>query len=141
MIKRRFLTRLISIILFIVTFQILGIMLLVSLVMNPTLEEFKTILIHPLPMAYGLVAIYFVIVYIYIRPVLLYLNLENKGESLDSRQIYSAQDRCMNLAYFLAGLSFPAYVIGGVAGQIAVLPQVQDGGAGEKATLVIEFYS
>jgi methyl-accepting chemotaxis protein len=118
--KSGFLGRLISVVLPIVSLHVMGIELLIYFVMNPTLDEFKLMLLYPIPVAAGLVIIYCVIVYIYSRPILRFLETDGKGEKLAESQIHSVQDRCVSLPYFLAALSFPAYILGATLGVLIV---------------------
>ncbi len=114
--RHGFLIRTLSVILLVVSFHILGMQLLLFFVVSPPLNEIPTILTTPLPLATTLVGTYIVIFIFYSRPVFLFLRAEKKGEKPSESQVQSAQDRCINLAYFLAALSFPAYIIGGTGG-------------------------
>ncbi len=120
--KRRFLGRLLGVILPIVFLQAIGFEILIYFVMSPTSDEFKIMLTYPLPPAITIIIIYFVIVGVYSRPISLFLETDEKGEGLDESLLRSVQDRCMNLAYFLAALSFPAYITGMVIGVLIVTP-------------------
>lgn len=114
--KRRFLGLMIGIILIVVYFHIMGIELLVYFVMNATTNDLKKMLIYPIPVEIILIGIYIAIVYVYIRPVRAFLDADQKGEELNETEILAVQDRCVNLAYFLPALSFPAYILGGTFG-------------------------
>jgi len=120
----KFFGRLLSVILPVVSFHIMGIELLLYFVMAPTVDEFKLMLIHPLPLATSLVFAYCVIVYFYSRPIRLFLNADGRGEGLDESRLQPVQDRCINLSYFLAALSFPAYIIGGAGGVLIIGPRL-----------------
>ncbi len=118
--SNRFLARVLLIILTIVSFHILGIEVLISFVMAPTLDEFKRMLVYPLPIAVPMVGLYCVVVYFYCKPVRDFLDSINNGRDTSRETVRAAQDRCISLAYFLAALSFPAYILGGSGGAYLV---------------------
>ncbi len=111
-----FLTRVVAVILSVVTFHILGIEFLIFFVLSPSLEEFLAMLLCPLPLAVSLVFAYMVITYYFLKPVLLFLRTVGDAITPDAELIKKAQNRCLNLSYFLSALSFPAYILGGTGG-------------------------
>ncbi len=113
---RQFFARIVVIILSVVTFHILGIEILVFFIMAPTWAECVTILTSPLPVAIPLVASYIIIAYYYVRPIRDFLAVLEKGTTPAPQLIRTAESRCINLPYFLSGLSFPAYILGGIFG-------------------------
>jgi len=118
--KRRFFGRLVGVILPIVFLQSIGFEILMYFVMSLTFDEFKIMLTYPLLPAIAIIIIYFVIVGLYSRPIFLFLEADEKGERLDEGLMRSVQDRCVNHPYFLAALSFPAYITGMVIGILIV---------------------
>ena len=111
-----FLARLATVILSVVTFHILGIEFLIFFVMTPSAHEFLIMLLYPLPLAIVLIISYLIITYRFISPVLLLFKTVNEHHVPDTGLIRLAQDRCINLSYFLSALSFPAYILGGTGG-------------------------
>ena len=113
---QQFLFRVAVIILGVVNFHILGIELLIIFITDPSLKEILVILIHPLPVAIPLIITYMVITFFYIRPIYNFLTETENGVVSSPELIKTATNRTINLAYFLAGLSFPAYILGGIFG-------------------------
>ena len=111
-----FLARLVTVILSVVTFHILGIEFLIFFVMTPSAHEFLAMLLYPLPLAIALITTYIVVTYRFIKPVLLLFKTVKDNQIPDTGLIRLAQDRCINLSYFLSALSFPAYILGGTGG-------------------------
>ena len=114
--KFKFAGRVLALILLVVSFHTLGIELLLFFVADTPLKELKLIITMPLPWAISLIGAYCAITYFYCRPVMMLLDADAKGKSSDSSQIETVQNRCINLPYFLAALSFPAYIAGGTGG-------------------------
>ncbi|UCD84299.1 MAG: methyl-accepting chemotaxis protein [Deltaproteobacteria bacterium] len=114
--KQKFFGRVLGIILITVYSLIMMIELLIYFVMNATPDDFRRMIIYPIPVELVLVGSYIAIVYVYLRPVLAFLEADQKGEHLYEAEVLSVQDRCVNLAYFLAALSFPAFILGGALG-------------------------
>ncbi|MEW6077785.1 MAG: methyl-accepting chemotaxis protein [Thermodesulfobacteriota bacterium] len=114
--SKKFMTRVLTVILAAVTFHILGIEFLIFFVMAPSVREFAAMLLYPLPLAVALIIAYIVITGYFLKPVLLLLRKIENGSSPEDGLLALAQDRCINLSYFLSGLSFPAYIIGGGGG-------------------------
>jgi methyl-accepting chemotaxis protein len=122
--RSKFKRRLFFIIISVVSFHILGIEALLYFVMDPSFDEFVWMLIYPLPLAVPLVAIYCLLtVYLFCRPIFKFIDAENNGDQIDEGLVKSALNRSVNLQYWLAAMSFPAYMIGGGggAGIVAVL--------------------
>ena len=111
-----FLARLITVIISVVTFHILGIEFLIFFVMTPSAHEFLIMLLYPLPLAVILIITYIIITYRFIKPILALFKTINEHHVPDTGLIRLAQDRCINLSYFLSALSFPAYILGGTGG-------------------------
>ena len=114
--KFKFSGKVLFLILAVVSFHTLGIELLLYFVTDTPLNELKLILSLPLPLAIGLIGTYCVISFYYCRPINMFLDADTKGKNVDFEQIQTVQNRCINLPYFLAGLSFPAYIAGGAGG-------------------------
>lgn len=112
--KLKFLGRLFGIILMVGTFQIMLMTILYYHIMNAVIDEFKYMMIYPLPMAYTVIGAFLVIVYYFSRPILLFIEADEKGEEFKADQIFNVQDRLMNLPLFIAAWSFPAFSVGGV---------------------------
>ncbi len=115
----------VGIILIVVCSLIMVIELLIYFVMNATLNDLKRMLIYPLPVEIVLIGVYVMAVYFYCRPILVFLEADQKGEELSETEVLSAQDRCVNLAYFLAALSFPAFILGGAFGVLMAAPIIK----------------
>lgn len=98
------------------TFNILLMELLVICIMGPTPREVITVLASPLPVAIPLLTVHILVSLRYLRPVRQFL--QNTAEGIESTPelVKTAEDRIINLAYFLSLLSFPAYILGGVFG-------------------------
>jgi methyl-accepting chemotaxis protein len=114
--SEKFSVRVVAVILTIVTFHILGIELLIFFVMAPSPREFAAMLLYPLPLAITLIITYIIITYYFLKPVLLLFQQIENAIAPDTALIRLAQDRCVNLSYFLSALSFPAYILGGTGG-------------------------
>ncbi len=112
----QFLTRVAIIIIGVGGFNILCMELLITFIMAPTLKEFVTILSSPLPVAIPLLSTHVIISMLYLRPVRQFLAEIAEGVLPSPELIKTATNRTINLAYFLALLSFPAYVLGGILG-------------------------
>lgn len=118
--KLKFLGRIFGTILLVGTFQIMLMTILYYHIMNAVIDEFKYMMIYPLPMAYTVIGAFLVIVYYFLRPSLLFIEADEKGEKFKPDQIFNIQDRIMNLPLFIAAWSFPAFSIGGVLAALII---------------------
>ncbi len=112
----QFLWRVAAIIIGVGTFNILGMELLIICIMGPTLKELPIIMISPLPAAIPLLGGHILISIYYLRPVRAFLEQIDLDKTPDPELITSAEARVIDLTYFLALLSFPAYILGGIFG-------------------------
>jgi len=118
--KHVLLGRIYSTILIVATFQILLMDIFYYYILDAVPEEFKYILIYPLPMAYGVVGAFLVILYFYVHPILRFIEAEEAGEKPGESDIFKIQSRLMNLPYFVAGMSFPAFITGGLLAAVII---------------------
>ena len=112
----QFLSRVAIIIIGVGTFNILAMELLIICIMAPSLREILTILISPLPAAIPLLTGHILLSFYYLRPVRRFLTEMELGVEPAPELVKTAEDRIVNLAYTLAALSFPAYILGGIFG-------------------------
>ena len=114
MVRSKFLRRLLFTIISIVTFHILGIETLLIFVIDPPFKEIFLMLLYPLPIAFILVLLYCLLtIFYFCRPILKFANADDNEDEIDEELIKAALNRSVNLQYWLAGLSFPAYMAGG----------------------------
>lgn len=118
-----FFVRVISGVIAIVLFYIIGIEFLIFFVMAPSPDEFMTMLLYPLPLVIILIAVFVIITYYFLKPVLLLFQSNENNAAPDIDLFRVAEDRCINLSYFLSAISFPAYILGG-AGGVWIVRQV-----------------
>jgi len=102
------------------TFQIALMDVYYFYITNAVLREFKYILIYPLPMAYAVVAVFCVVIYWHCRPILDFIEKDMRGEKLEKERLFRIQDRLINLPYFIALASFPAFIVGGVLATVVI---------------------
>ena len=113
---RRFFFRVVGVGALLALFQILGMELLIFYLTTPTLPEIWKMATIPGPVVNGLLAAFFVCVYLYLRPLLRFLGKLRRGEEPEADEARRVQDRSVNFPYVLAVLAYPFYMIGGPLG-------------------------
>ncbi len=118
--KSRFLARVLGSIFLVGTFQIALMEVLYYYIMHAVPGEFKYMVIYPLPMAYCVIGSFCVVIYFYCKPILRFIDADNEGETPEEGEVLTTQDRLINLPYFIAVASFPAFIIGGVLASLII---------------------
>ena len=112
----RFILRMVAMGAVLAVFQIAGMELLVFYITKPTGPQLFQMLNIPGPMSAGLLVLFFGCAYLYLRPVLAFLNRVKTGIPFSDEEAILVQDRSATFPYFMALLAFPFYVIGGPLG-------------------------
>jgi len=81
-------------------------------VMHPTFEDGIAMLNLPGPIVMTSLAIFYALVYLYLRPVLKFIDRFNRGEAMDLDFAHGIQDRVTAFPYFMALLAYPFYMVG-----------------------------
>lgn len=89
-------------------------------IINASSSELKYILIYPLPMAYTVVGVFCAFIYLHCRPILHFIDMNERGEKFERDRLFRVQKRLINLPYFIAGASFPAFIVGGVLATVVI---------------------
>jgi len=118
--KSRLMARVFGCIFLVGTFQIGLMEILYYFIMHAVWSEFKYMVIYPLPMAYAVIGTFCFIIYWYCRPTLRFIDADNRDEELGREQVFAIQNRLVNLPYFIALASFPAFITGGVLASLII---------------------
>jgi len=110
--KTRFIARLVAVMCAIALFQVAASEALVYLVAQPTSSDTIKMLTIPGPVVFLLLAVFSVLVFIYLWPVLRFLDLLRKGGKLEEKFVSSVQDKALTFPYFMAILAYPFHMVG-----------------------------
>lgn len=81
---------------------------------RPSLAEVKIMLAQPSYLILGLFSSFLVIAYIYLLPLMRFIDDHNKGAEISGERVEAIQAKCLNFPYVLASLGLPYYFIGGL---------------------------
>jgi len=111
--KARFIARLVAVMCSIALFQIAASEALVYLVAQPTFDDAIKMMMIPGPVVFLLLSVFTVLVFIYIWPVLRFLDLLRLGGKFEEKFAASVQDKALTFPYFMAILAYPFHMLGG----------------------------
>ena len=110
--KTKFIAWLIAVMCSIAVFQVLSSEALVYQVIHPTIPDTIAMLNMPGPIVIFCLAVLYVLVYFYLRPILRFIDEANAGKKPDAQFTSEVQDRASIFPYFMALLAYPFYMIG-----------------------------
>jgi len=110
--RGRFLLRFVAVVMPLALFQVGASQALIYQVMHPTLKDTWLMLNLPGPVVALFLAVFYVLVYLYLRPVLQFLAGVSEGKPQTADFLKSIQDRAVAFPYFMALLAFPFYMVG-----------------------------
>lgn len=113
--KIRFIARLLLVMCSIALFQIITSEALVYLVVHPTFGDTVKLLTLPGPVVFLFLAAFTFLVYLYLRPVLRFLDEARSGRKPEEKFVRSVQDQVSTFPYFMAFLAYPFYMAGSSA--------------------------
>jgi len=110
--KARFIALLVAVMCAIAVFQVLVSEAMIYQVMRPTFADTIKMLTLPGPVVMLFLASFYALVYLYLRPILKFLDRVKAGKSPDEKFAASIQDRAVTFPYFMALLAYPFYMVG-----------------------------
>jgi methyl-accepting chemotaxis protein len=110
--KARFIALLVAVMCAIAGFQVLISEAMVYQVMRPTFKDTIDMLTLPGPVVIVFLASFYFLVYLYLRPILKFLDLVRDGKSPGEKFAAAIQDRAVTFPYFMALLAYPFYMVG-----------------------------